>query len=461
MWTDLRAVYEERKRAGLRPEHRDNLLAFARDALRLTIWPGLEAILTAIQHHDRVAIRAGRKVSKTTGAAAAAIWWSLRPGKVLVTAPAAATLEDPFWIELERLFTALNAGIHVPLRPSTPIRTPNGGRIVGRQAAKKENLQGPSGAESLYVIEEASGVRREIVEAIEGNVAGGGKIVMIGNPTMLSGSFYDAFHGPGWHQVHLSSRDSPNVAAGRVIIPGLAVQPWIEEQETKHGPDSPFVAIHIDGNFPRTGAYSVIPLALIEEAEARHATTLAEGPLTLGVDVARSGDDSSVIVARRGKLAHPPTAYRDQTGPTLGRHAIEVAAHYRQGQEQVTANIDTIGVGASVFDWLTENAPAWLTPVAVNVAEAATSPGYHRLRDQIIFAVRDWLQEGGAIPRHDEMRTDLAAFTFAFDSTSRYKVISKEDLKETLARSPDHADALSLAIYEPPPVPVPRIRSLA
>jgi len=457
-------VIEARRRTNqpLAQRHHDDPVTFAAEVLRLTLWDGLTEALEAIRDHDRVAYRAGRKVSKTTGAAAAAIWWSMRGGKVLVTAPTAATLKDPFWLELETLLGRLPHPPHVPLQPTTPIRMPNHGRIVGRQAQKRENLQGPSGADSLYIIEEASGVRREIVEAIEGNVAGGGKILMIGNPTMLSGPYYDAFHAPGtrYHQIHLSSRDSPNVKEDRIVIPGLAIKEWIEEQEEKHGADSPFVQIHIDGEFPTTGANSVIPLALVEAAERRHPTTTGDGTLTLGVDVARSGNDESVIQPVRGKRALDPTGYRNQTGPTLGRHVITTATNLRQGQEHVTVNVDVIGVGASAYDYLVENAPEWIHTNPINVAEAATAEGYHRLRDQIAFAVREWIEAGGAIPHHPELRTDLIALTYEFTSSGKYKVASKEDLRETLARSPDYGDALALGIYAPPAPPTPRIRSL-
>jgi len=419
-------------------------------------------ILAGIAQHDRVAVRAGRKVSKTTSGATAALWWALRGGKVLVTAPSAATLADPFWLELTRLAQRLTPPLHVPLRSTTPVATSTGGRIIGRQAAKRENLQGPSGAHALYILEEASGVRRDIFEAIEGNVAGGGKILMIGNPTQLSGVFYDAFHADAtaWHTIHLSSRDSPNVT-GETHVPGLAIPEWIEDMEARHGEHSAFVAVHVNGDFPTTGANSVIPLALITAAEERHPNTIGDGPLVLGVDVARSGDDESVIIARRGKLAHDPIALRDQTGTTLGRHVITTAEEHRRPGETVTVNVDVIGVGASVLDWLTANAPPWITTHAVNVAENATSDGHHRLRDQLAFATRDWLLDGGALPRDDRLRTDLAALQYDFDPRGRYRVTPKDDLRETLGRSPDRGDALHLAQYAPPTAPAPRIRSLA
>ena len=459
-----RAVAELELRRRRRARIRDNLhdpVLFAEHALGVTMWPRLAEMLTAVAEHDRVAVKAGRKVSKTTAAAILAIWWAMRGGKVLATSASYATLIDPFWLELGNLIHGMNVGIHVPLDPGTPVRTEAGGRIVGRQAQKRENLQGPSGAQSLYLIDEASGVRRDIVEAIEGNVAGGGKVAMFGNPTMLSGPFYDAFQGRGpYKALTVSSRESPNVTGLGAPIVGLAVPEWIAEQEARHGPDSPFVQIHVDGTFPTSGATSVVPLALIEAGEARWSSTIGDGPLTLGVDVARSGDDESVIMPRRGRRAEQPRAYRNQTGITLAAHVVATAAELRVGPERVTACVDVIGVGASVYDQLTATAPDWLRVIAVNVAEVATAPGYRRLRDQLAFAVADWLRDGGAIPPHDQLRTDLVATRYTFDSQGRYVVSGKDELRETLARSPDHGDALGLSLYAAPEPPAPRVRSL-
>lgn len=416
------------------------------------MWHGMTTILEAVRDHDRVAVRAGRKVSKTASGATLALWWAIRGGRVMVTAPTFATLQDPFWLELTHL--AGFVSVHVPTRPSTPIVTPRRGRIIGRQAAKRENLQGPSGENALYIVEESSGVRRDIIEAIEGNVAGGGKILMLGNPTKLSGAYYDAFHGQAhaWHQIHLSSRDSPNVLNNDSTIPGLAIKSWIDEMELKHGADSPFVAIHVDGEFPDSGANSIVPLALVQAAEKRWTPTPPEtGDLTLGVDVARSGDDESVIQPIRGTYAYTPTALRDQTGPSLGAHIVEIATRLRRGDELASVHVDVIGVGASVFDWLAGNAPDWMTVHPINVAEVATSARYHRLRDQLAFGVRTWLEEDAQLPSIGELRTDLVAGTYRFDSRGRYVTASKDELKEALGRSPDHGDALALATYTPPP----------
>jgi hypothetical protein len=89
-----------------------------------------------------------------------------------------------------------------------------------------------------------------------------------------------------------------------------------------------------------------------------------------------------------------------------------------------------------------------LDVVPVNVAEAATSEGYHRLRDQLWFGLLDWLKEGGAIPDDPKLFSELVAPTYFFDARGRQEVEEKDAIKKRLRRSPDRADALCLAVFE-------------
>lgn len=463
---NLEAAKEERarRRAARAEQHQDDLVKFAYEVLGLTPWPRGTEVLSAIQDHDRVAIRAGRKVMKSTAGIAAAIWWAYRGGKVMATSATYAQLEDPLWVELRKLIGQSGLQVHVPLEPDTPVRFDSGGTIVGRVAAQPENMQGPSGADSFYLIDEASGVRRAIFGAIEGNVAGGGKIIQMGNPTQLTGSFYDAFHreSAAWHGIRISSRESPNVLAGRMVVPGLALPEWISEMERKHGPDSQFVGIHVDGEFPTTGANSVIPLKLSQAAMDAWGTRATDpGRLHLGVDVGRSGDDPSVVYARRGKHAYPPLTEHGTDSYAVARMVLTALKLYgteieqdrhlieQRPELQPVVNLDVIGIGAGAYDVLHTQHGHVLEVHGINVAENATDPeAYHRLRDQLTFALKDWLTEGGTYPPHQDTHEELIAFTYGFDTRGRYTVSSKDEMKETLGRSPDHADALALSVMQ-------------
>jgi hypothetical protein len=88
--------------------------------------------------------------------------------------------------------------------------------------------------------------------------------------------------------------------------------------------------------------------------------------------------------------------------------------------------------------------------VGVNVSERATLPNeYPLLRDQLWFAMRAWLKEGGALPTDAKLAAELTAPRFSFDERQRRKVESKDQLRKVLKRSPDRADAVALAIWEP------------
>jgi phage terminase large subunit len=436
--------------------YRDTPLAFARDVLRLAIWDGNEQILTAVQAHDRVAIRAGRKVSKSNSLSALALWWMLaRKGRVLMTSSTFAQVKQVLWYELTALSERANLNIQMPLDPGTGVWVGLAG-IVGRSTDKRENMQGYSGADVLYLADEASGIADEILEAIEGNCAGGGKIVLAGNPTRTSGRYFDIFHNPGkWHPIHLNSELTPNVLEGRMVIPGLATRDWVEDMREQWGVESPLYQVHVLGNFPTQSENAVIGLGLVEAAKQRYAPDGAAPPDVFGVDVARFGDDDSVIQPLAGLHAYPAVSLRSMDGPTVAGHVMDLVERMARGPVRV--NVDVIGVGASVFDQLNISERAKrlnITVNGINVAERATADGYSKLRDQLWFALRDWFKEGGQLHPDSHLEGELVAPLYTFDTQGRAKVESKDDMKKRLGRSPDRADALALAVYEPPSGPL-------
>lgn len=459
------ALLREAKRRKLDPwtQYAADPIGFARDILGLTIWSRQAEVLNDSLEHSKTAIRAGRKVSKSNTIAVLALHNSLARGEpTLLTSSSFDQLKAIVWAELTTMAARARLPIDVPLDPRTGFHTPTGGLVVGRSTNKRENMQGYSGAEALYIGDEASGLGAEIVEALEGNLAGGGRLMLFGNPTMTSGPFFDAFHSrrAAWHGIRISSRESPNVT-GEASIPGLATARWIRETELENGPESAFVEVHIDGEFPTSGSTSVINLQQVTDARDRWPTAPEEGPLVIGLDVARYGSDPTVLQPVRGAKALQPIARHNLDGPGAAGMVIAWAQAYRNRTgyaESIPVKVDVIGVGASAYDSLAHGERAkelGLEPIAVNVAERATAQknegGYALLRDQLWFALRDWLLEGGALPPEPLMEQELVVPQFRFDAQGRYKVESKDDVRERIHRSTDYADALALAIYSPPP----------
>mgnify|MGYP003341482039 CR=1 FL=1 len=110
--------------------------------------------------------------------------------------------------------------------------------------------------------------------------------------------------------------------------------------------------------------------------------------------------------------------------------------------------VDSIGVGSSAYDALRHRAQRLNIDVLPVVASAkATSKDYPNLRSELWFHMRDWLSSGGVIPRDEKLLGELVAPTYTIDTKSRLVVASKDDIRETLNRSPDRADAANIAVY--------------
>lgn len=428
-------------------------------------WSRQRDILEAAATCPRVAVRSGHKVSKSCSAAGLALWWvSTRTrGQVVFTSSTDRQVRGILWKEL----TARHSKARVPIGgvlhidPGTGLVFPDGRTVVGFTARDAERMAGFSGDELLFIVDEASGIDEAIFNAIEGNQAGGAHVLMFGNPTKTSGYFFDAFHEKReyFRTIHISSEETPNVIERRKVVPGLALYEWVQEKRTEWGVDSPLYAMRVRGNFPAQASNAVVGLAHVEAARARWAKTPASGPLVIGVDVARFGDDETVITAVRGyKTLRTEAISSMDTVDVAGRArrmAIELRDEMREDgscsaqyawHTLPRVQVDEIGVGAGVLDILSRYDD--IEAVGVNVATKSDVPHEHPLlRDQLWFALADWLKEGGAILKDPKLEGELVAPTYKFDERGRRKVESKVDIKSRLGRSPDRADALALAIY--------------
>lgn len=447
----------QRAAAELLARWRPDPRLFAQQALGVELWDRQAEIAFSLLEALRVAVRSGHKVGKSTVAAVIAIWWAFTRtrGKVVLCAPTGHQIFDIVWPELRRIVRAAPLRL-APTQPSPdPFRggwsLPGDRRIFGLTGDNVEALAGVSGAgESLlFVVDEASGFK--LWDPIFGNMAGGARLLALGNPTQTSGEFYDAFHKNRefWKTLRIASTESPNVVAGREIIPGLAVREWCEARKAEWGEGSALYNVRVAGEFPPQASNAVIGLAIAEAAKLRCESTPAQGVFRIGVDVARYGDDSSVIRGIRGDRVLPPTRLQgNNTQQVAGAILDYVRKHRINTAERPSCKIDEIGVGAGVVDALGFDHQE-VEVFGINVAAKATAPDFSKLRDQLWFACADWLKEGGTVD-DDRTLAELIAPTYTFDAQGRRVVESKDSIKKRLKRSPDDADALCLAVYEPP-----------
>jgi phage terminase large subunit len=455
----LSDLTDVQRKALKRAVYRADPVAFATQVLGVVPWSRQEEILQAVSEYARVAVRSGHKVSKSNSAAILALWWAYcNPNsRVVITAPTGRQVRAVVWRELGKIYGRARdqLGGRWNASPEKGLKLDNGSEIVGFSTDEPERIAGWSGPSMLFIVDEASGVDEAIYEAIEGNRAGGNAhLVLFGNPTRTSGTFYEAFTSAlgRWHTLHISSEEAAAYQTDVRRVPGLASPEWIAEKRAEWFPGSRW-DVRVCGDFPKSGDDAVLSLGLVEAALARWADTADEGALVIGVDVARFGDDETVIQPVRGKKALLPVVLNSLDGPNVAGHVLDAVRQLRRGGERPIIHVDVIGYGASVYDCLARLEE--VRAVAVNVGQAASPaqdgrPDCTLLRDQLWFGLQQWLRDGGALPPDGKLQAELVAARYGFMATGAVRVEAKDKIKQRLKRSPDRADALALAVYAPP-----------
>lgn len=341
----------------------------------------------------------------------------------------------------------------------------DGREIFGFSTDKPEKAAGISGDEILYLIDEASGEIERTIDAIEGNLAGGGKIIMFGNPTRTSGEFFNSFHTKRafWKCIHIASTETPNYVHRTKIIPGLATYGWAEERREMWGEDSPIWAVRVAGNFPQQSDMAIIPLWLVEQAQRQYdELTLGVGDLVIGVDVSYRGSDKSVVQPVKGLKMFKPDEYNifndghQLAGKVQQRISELRAAGFVDPKEHVIINVDTIGWGSACYEALFYSDKRSTLGYRVNGIEVSRKADdeekYYNLRAQLTFGIAEWLKRGGELIDHPVLAAELVSPEYKFDPNGRYKMkLTKIEEAEPkyLGHSPDNRDALMLAVYNP------------
>jgi phage terminase large subunit len=334
----------------------------------------------------------------------------------------------------------------------------------------------------FFILDEASGIDAEVAEAFIGNATGGAKILALSNPTEASGFFFETFttRREYWHQITLTCFKSPNYISGKPLYPGMATRSAVEEMRAAMGEKSPFFQVRVLGEFPTQAANSVIGLGQVEAARMLWGDVEPTGILELGVDVARFGDDDSVVVGRRGLVAYTPAWIEEKHGfPAWANgydskevaglvikvlKALRAKAEEGKPRERVRIKIDAAGgYGGAVADELRQQKTDGLLDaevriVEVQVAESSKEPeNYPQLRDELWFNGRGWFNDGGTFSPDPRLESELVAPTYSMTRKGQMKVASKDEMKQLLpsGKSPDFADAFLLAIYDGDGVKVP------
>lgn len=200
------------------------------------------------------------------------------------------------------------------------------------------------------------------------------------------------------------------------------------------------------GDYEEQSDQQLIGSALVERAMNSKVEAEAFDELIMGVDVARYGDDESVIAIRRGRDAYsePWLKYRKLD-------TMELAARVAQEYQRLKPDglfVDETGVGAGVVDRLNQ---LGYPVIAVNFGskpDGLTSTKTANKRAEMWVRMREWLQ-GGGIPKDPDLEAQLTAMEFKHDANNAILLEKKEEMRKRGLPSPDMADALALTFAYP------------
>lgn len=285
----------------------------------------------------------------------------------------------------------------------------------------------------FVIFDEASGIPGKIWEVSEGALTDGeGFFFSFGNPTRPDGEFADCFdkHASIYRHRHVDSREvsHTNKQALRGII-------------AKYGEDSDEVKVRIRGLFPAQSFNGFISTDIVNDAMKRELISDSMAGLIMAIDVARFGNDSSVIGFRQGRDARSieKKKFKGLSLVKLSEIAMREADIHRPDMIVVEAT----GVGSGVIDIMRDRG---YKVTEVHPGAAAHDPNlYINRRAEYWSLMRDWLYEEGCIPEDPALFTQLTTILYTLDRhEQRVKLEPKEEMKKRGLESPDDADMLAL-----------------
>lgn len=452
-------------------------------------WWAQADILRSVRVNKVTTVRSCHDVGKSYTASRVAIDFLLEfPDSIVVTtAPTFRQVEHVIWREIRGAHKKAKQPIGGKLL-KTRLDLSDEWYAIGISTNDPDRFQGfhSKSGYILVIVDEAAGVSPEVFQAIDALLTtAGARLLLIGNPTSLSGRFYDSHHkeSRGTKRIHISCFDTPNFTNNgirnvadlrrmklenvEITHPYLITPEWALDMILRHGENNPIVQSRVFGEFPTAQTNTLIPLNFLEAAvELRKELDDIDSPLdndeekqrkrarlkafkgrpSASADPARYGDDKTVITEREGGYVHDQQIHGKE-------NTAQTAARLKLLSPQDWISIDTDGLGGGVADIL-EDIDGYKNIIQImNAAKAWDEEGsqsmkgltFANLRSQLYYHFAEKVKRGEvALPDDPDLLAELAVMRF-FVTRQGIAVMSKDEIKKELGRSPDRGDSVVYA----------------
>lgn len=406
-----------------------------------------ESTLPFDQRKKRIAAKSGQGPGKTAAIALAGMWRTARflDAMTVVTAPTLRQAREVFLAECRRHLykadPALQKLIKVTKSRVILAERPKWG-IECATAIKAENVQGYHQERMTFIVEEASGVARPIIEQILGTLTNPDSLCcMIGNPNHCDCAFYDCFNSQRheWHTLTFNAEESP-------IVDQMNVRRLREQ----FGKESDVYRVRVLGKFPRQDPSTVMSAEDLEDCTRTdpYKAALAGGQrMQFGLDFARYGSDESVVYQRMGYavVKHKIFHKKDPNDVVFYAFTMQASTGWKDDKTEFVADAGGMGQGVmhhfhrakkKIFEFHNQGRPS--------------DSQYENIITEAFFIVAKLARAKAMyIPNDPILIQQLSTRQYYVNRRGKIQIESKDEyIKRTEKPSPDRADAFVMAFYE-------------
>lgn len=299
------------------------------------------------------------------------------------------------------------------------------------------------------------GVKDVVFEPVLGSLSTqDAKLIMCGNPTQLSGFFFDSHNKNRsiYSTFKVSGENSKRVS-----------KEYIQMIIDMYGLDSDVYRVRVAGEFPKAMPDSFIQLEWVENCSVKASNRAYPiYRIDIGVDVARYGDDETIINILFDKKYQQPlnVLHHNDTMQVTGK-IVQLVERLRSQYIGIPIHIkiDCDGLGVGVYDRLKEikSQKGWST-VKLYECHFGGAGGKNKQEEPVEFSNSTGLMWGllrEKLKRHeieliydDKQITQLSNRKYKINSDGKIELERKEDMKKRGLTSPDRGDALVLSLYD-------------
>ena len=332
--------------------------------------------------------------------------------------------------------------------------------VIAAQTSSVDNSESFAGqhapnSTSLYAFDEASGIVDKLYEVRDGGMISGEPMAFdYGNPTRNYGYFKENAEGRFkhlWISRHIDSR--------RVY---MSNKKELQSRADAYGEDSDYFKIRVRGMFPLKSSLQFIPTSWVHDAMKRETPSLDHGfrgVVSIGVDVARFGDDQTVIYPVLGSDAR---TYAPKPGDGIfsGLDTLQVVMKIieklqffeAEGYEVGFLGIDA-GAGAGVIDVLRTKGYD-CSEISFGGRPVFEPHAYRHRGDEMWGRGKEAIRERLVLP---DLSTDIGADLLAEMTNREYDFYmggnlmhleTKKEMKSRGMKSPNLSDALFINFAE-------------